>query len=563
MADSVVFNNCIVKNTYNQAIYFRNTVNKEYFGSLRITNCTFVDVPSVLNVSAPLADTKSTIQIDHCTFDSIGVNSPSARIITPDNLSYLSMSNSIVSNSASQVATDTALVAYGSSKLTHNNLYLTPSIAMHGMSQVSNTTVYNPAYYDRANFNYAPTNASILGAGNDGKQLGDLRWLATDDLMVEPDMVYVSNTELKLIFSQAVDTVSAAVATNYTLSGTVGLTGNPEAVSVVSPNEVVLTVADFGSAVDFATIIAEVAEVVNVMGDSVQDAANTATYIIPIAISMKGQLLANEAGQTVKATCGSTGSTIYLVPEQAIILSVNDLITLADSGDARKAIVAEAGVIVGIDVTDIMPGMYYGYAVNANETEWSQRSVNAAEIRGLEVDMEIQLSKTNGPGETVVAQSTYEINAIVYLVADSIDVTTISDLSGAVDNNDGTSANVVDAFEDLEISIEGVNPGRYRAYATSGDSISEKCIVPIQIEMYVGISSLSNKNVKIFAYKNTAYVETEKFEQTEITVFNVKGAIEYFNKAQSSRTEIYLTEGVYIIKVKRENNIQTKRIVIE
>lgn len=561
MADSVVFNNCIVENIYNPAIYFRKTITADYFKSLQITNTTFKEVPSILSVSSPIEDSKSMIEINHCTFDSIGSDTSTSRVIVPDNISYLNLANSIITNSTSQVATDTALVVYGNSSVMNCNFHNSAPIVANG-GQVSGITNVDPGYYNRDAFNYALTNASLLTAASDGKQLGDLRWGSTDNLEVGQELRYVNYTTLKLQFSQPVDTVSALVATNYVLSGTVGLTGNPSAVAINSPNSVLVSVEDFSSAIDFKTIEITVSNVTNVMKDTVSETINMATYIMPIAITMAEQMAANEVGQYIEATCGSAGSFVYLVPENVIVRSVTDLDAAVDSGWASVATVSTASVNTEIDVEGFEPGTYYGYAVNADKTEWSARSTNTATIRGLEVDMPLQLGKTNAEGETVIMQSTYS-SGIAYLVLDELSITSIDDLEAAVQSNNGAKTDIVSAFTDVTVSIADVNAGRYRAYVTNNDSVSTPSKTSVIIEDAVSVLDMfGNNTVKIYGYGNHTYIEMDDYSQSEVRIYNLNGSLVHKEQIVSNRTEIELEQGLYIVKVRGKGGVSTKKVSI-
>ncbi len=565
-ADSIIFNNCVIRDTYKAALNFINGSDYAYFGKLDMTNTTIKGVNGMISISS--ADmTASTINIDQCTMDSIAEDDADARLVLSDGLEGLSISNSIISNSCSSVAGDTALILGAGSSVSNSAFYNT-GIAVDG-TVTSVSTDKNPMYYASPLFNYAVMNAELLTASTSGGQIGDLRWLATSDFEVEKEMLTDGTTALILYFNQPFDTISAKVATNYTLSGSYGATGNPTGVEILAANAVKLILNDFSDGEDFETIVVNAANVTNVNANAIVSGSEVATYIFPILANMPAQTVGNEDGQYVLATCGSTNGYVYLVPaaETENIVMPEHLEALIDSGFAAKAMVTTAGEFAQIPVGDLVPGTYYAYAVNDAGDKMSVKSAEMANVLGLESTMGLQFNITNADDQVVVAQSSYA-DAQLYLAVDDTAILSIEskqDLLDAVTNNYAAVADVLMPFQDVEISVAGIYATeagvRYRAYAVSGDSISEASTGAVIIaDAPSALNEISRDDLHIFAYQGLLTVKLKETLEAQLKVYNLNGQLVKTLKVYDD-THFDLERGVYIIQVKTENGISSRKLV--
>ncbi len=174
IGDTLVFENCIFDEAYNEAILFRESTSNlgPDIRYTRIENCTFTKIGRealYIEYSDPV------VQINHCTFDSVSYREDK-RIIYPRNVNDVQIKNCIFTN---QGGTNTqSLALYGTSTIDYCDLFNVTAVSLNG-SAASGDSLFNfdPLYNDPSSYDYRLALASpARDRADDGQALGDLRW---------------------------------------------------------------------------------------------------------------------------------------------------------------------------------------------------------------------------------------------------------------------------------------------------------------------------------------------------------------------------------------------------
>ncbi len=184
-ADSVILRNCILDETPREGVLLResSSAGGPVIGSLEMTNCTFTKIGRealYIEFSDPV------VRINHCTFDSISY-AENKRAIYPKDVTDVEIKNSIITNQGGTQSTAVAL--YGTSTISYTDTLNIAGFSLNGSASVGAGMLgVDPLYIDPANDDYTLDLASqVIGAADDGKAMGDLRWDPTiNDPVVHP-----------------------------------------------------------------------------------------------------------------------------------------------------------------------------------------------------------------------------------------------------------------------------------------------------------------------------------------------------------------------------------------
>jgi hypothetical protein len=245
------------------------------YGHINIDNSLFYNIngPVVwyrsINSGANLA-IGTTLTVNHSTFHNIATNADGVFRGRDNNTGEVKILNSVFTNVA-----DTRPITNGIKNLTvdYSNVGNTAVGSAGNDPVITNLLTTAPVYEDATAFNFRITNADDLIAST-GDVAGVVWYYAP---RVQPDLLAQNTTQVKVVFSRPVDQATAETLTNYTLSGTFGLTGNPTEATLVNDREVVLTIGDIADVPVDETIVVTVTGVEDTYGFVIGD-NNTATF---------------------------------------------------------------------------------------------------------------------------------------------------------------------------------------------------------------------------------------------------------------------------------------------
>ena len=424
------------------------------YGDVTIRNCTFTGITGEIvyfrSAGGVFAE-GNNVTIDHCTFYNVGKD------ITrlDQNLIYgvISVTNSIFEQVGGPIKAD--IIDYN---------YLA---GMTNPPDGTNTITTAPVFADAAALNFTLTNKDDL-TGGDFQILGDLSWY--DDVYpprISENLIKADQTHVIVTFNEMVDETSATTLTNYVLSGTAGLTGNPsEAVLSENGKEVILTVGDMSAMQVGETVIVTVSNVTDILGNAITE-NNVATYTLldetPPIVTMAAQAATNDAGQNVVAQSNETGK-IYLIHSEAIQSSVEDFdaAVFTFMGSVVEVTIPDADV--SVSTSGLKVGDYYAYAVDAydNISEKSANAVTVADITAPAITMDAQEANNSVLGK-IFARSSEP--GTIYLVLEGEVQATVADFEAAISAGKGASAEVKAIDTDVTVSTNGLEPGMYYGYA--------------------------------------------------------------------------------------------------
>lgn len=181
LADSLVFVNCLFINSSAAGISLQDETvgsskyNVEYF---EVTNSTFwrtgKEAVAIYAGDDVLFTPGPKINIDHCTFDSCGIEADAIVKVQQSDLTVIQ--NTIFSNNSVSPATT---VLYGmASSIAYSNLYNVGPVALEREATIGDGMLaLDPRYLDPLNGDFTlAANSPLRSAASDGTAMGDLRW---------------------------------------------------------------------------------------------------------------------------------------------------------------------------------------------------------------------------------------------------------------------------------------------------------------------------------------------------------------------------------------------------
>lgn len=544
--------NSFVENCTGRMFYFY-TAGVDY-GDILFKNNTVVHASTASSVlffrSASGVPARGTsAMVDHCTF--YDINGTGDGIFKFRNMSgTVTIRNSIFEQIAGTYAFAGSIIDY---------CYLA---GFETPPDGTNTITTPPQFADVTGNIYALSNFSEL-TGGDGEILGDLSWYDPAEPKVMPLLEKIDNTHVKLIFEKYVEKTSAEDPANYEIGGTGGLTGQPSEVVLSGSREALLTVGDMSGFDVGQTIVITVSNVTNLLGTPI-GVENTASFtfldVIPPVVTMAGQTADNAAGSFVTAQSNETGK-IFLVLEGEPQATLDDLNAAVAALRASVTDVTVPDTDVSISVEGLYAGTYYAYAVD-DYNNISEKSANAVVVEDNTPPVVTMAAQTvdNAAGKTVTAQSNE--TGKIYLILDGVQQANIADFEAAVASSEGASATVTAANAPVLVSVTGLAPGTYYAYATDpSGNISEKSANAATVEEFT-------PRIRYYDSGQAAQLENDLLaaQNGDVFVLTTSGGIYMFSKYVNitAQVTIMAAEGLEkrpVLKIYRENNtVQTLRL---
>ena len=565
-ADSLIFRNCIFEGFEAISMTGLSTENSPSWDKMEISNCTFMNIPegAVVIKDQPAMNADYPINIDHCTFYNVG--NESDNVIIADSMRNVTITNSIFANCASPGifdfygdATNKSVVDYYN--ITDANAPVPVGDAVLG----TNTWSLDPQFADAANGDLTLGNMELYTLGSDGLPLGDLRWADVLGPKVLPEVMAYSDSTLLIQFSEWIDTTTALIPTNYTLSGTAGLTGTAKNVELYNFRSVVVTTESFMGKVG-ETVVVTVAGVEDLNGNSTDVQHNTAIYVVeemrPVVMANE-QNATNAEGEVVIAQTSLASGNVYIILDGVDQATVADLDAAVASGNGAKATVTVSFTDIEILTYAVTPGTYYAYFVDASGviSEKGESPIVITDGIAPVVTVEVQ-SAENGDNDFVKVQSS-EDNGRVYIILDGEPQDKNADFITAVALKKGAVANVAEANTDVQISTKGLAVGIYYAYAIdAAGNISEKGTSPINITGKTGVNDFITSETKIFTSNQRIVVESTDQLQ-EVAIYTINGKVIARKVLNTERFESDVCNpGLYVVQVRSGNNQMTNRKLV-
>jgi hypothetical protein len=523
----------------------------EVYGDVNIYNCIFYNINgTVVFYRSSSGETAigTTLTVNHSTFHNIKIANANDGVIRgrDNNTGETRILNSVFT----EIEDNWPIIrGFVNNPVVDYCYFGTNSPHTGGGPIVTNTFTTVPVFEDPANNIFRITNADdfIVASGD----IAGVTWYYAP--RVNPKLLLESATQVKVVFSRPVDETSAETLTNYTLSGTFGLTGNPTAAELVNEREVILTVGDVSAIPGGETIVVTVAGVADTNGMMLADINNVAVFQQPVAITViaESQTLSNAPGQVAKVQSSLADGYVFIVLENEPQQTKADLEAAVAAGKGAFAPVTAALTDMEIAVFNLHPGTYFAYAVST-DGDLSDKSTNSITITDGIAPVVNNMAQTanNGPDGYVNVQSN-EGNGHVYIILDGYVVATVANLDAAVAENKGSSADVTAANTDIKVSTTGLEPGDYFAYAVdAAGNISEKgTVAMIIIQDDTSTEEIVGNSVRVFARNNTIYLQApESLHNLSFEVFDIQGRKIHSGNINGTSQVLTTRSGIYIVR---------------
>ncbi len=567
-ADSLIFRNCIFEDMEAISLTGLSTENSPSWDKLEVTNCTFMNIPEVaVNIKdQPSVNKDYPVVLDHCTFYNVG--EATQDVIFADSMRSVSLTNSIFATIASPQFYNVYGDETSQSLVDYFNLTDGTGPVSVGTGVVgTNNWTLDPQFADAASGDLTLGNQDLYTLGSDLLPLGDLRWADVLGPQVLPEVKAYSDSTLMIQFSEWIDTTTALLPENYTLSGSAGLSGTAKKVELRNFRSVVITTESFMEQVGNEVVIT-VSGVQDLNGNVVDPTANQASYtveeMLPVVIANE-QSATNADGQFVTVQASLPSGYVYIILDGVAQSTVSELNTAVANLQAARESVTASYTDVAISTYAIEPGTYYAYFVDGTGMI-SDKGTNPITITdGIAplVTAAIQ-SATNGSGSVVYVQSN-EDNGKVYIILDGEAQTTTADFITAVALKKGATASVTAADTDVAISTNGLATGIYYAYAIdAAGNISAKGENPINITPATGIDPFEESVINIYSIYRKVVVDAGSSNIQSVALFDLTGKNIALCSVNSGRFESDdLNTGLYIVRVQSNNEYTFRKVLIK
>ncbi len=429
------------------------------YGHINIDNCLFYDIDGPVvwfrstGGGANLAQ-GTTLTVNHSTFHNINTNFDGVFRGRENNTGETLILNSVFTEIA-----DTRPITRGfNNTLVDYSYYGDNAPQEEDNATVTNIFTTTPEYVDADALNFEITEPDDFIAGS-GDVAGGV-WYYPPRIL--PDLLSEGLEQVRVVFSRPVDQATAEDATNYELSGSFGLTGNPTDATLDNNNEVLLSVGDL-TAMDMGeTIIVTVTGVEDTYGIVIAD-NNVATFTksgYPVTF-------------TVKADHDGTTQPI----EGAEITITGVAGSLITDEDGVAVIVLENGTYTySVDAVDYFPLEDLTFEVDDDALDVPVTMLPIPEPTLTMAPQEV----TNRPGQTVAGSS--DKTGFIVIVHEDAPQSTLAEIMAAIDADMAASADVETPSEDVDISTEGLEPGVYNGYAVDqNDVISDPIMAVVTV----------------------------------------------------------------------------------
>ncbi|MBI3521409.1 MAG: T9SS type A sorting domain-containing protein [Bacteroidetes bacterium] len=93
--------------------------------------------------------------------------------------------------------------------------------------------------------------------------------------------------------------------------------------------------------------------------------------------------------------------------------------------------------------------------------------------------------------------------------------------------------------------------------------VNFKLTRPIITTNSVGLNELNTLPVIFYSVSNSIYIQNDKnIENVKIEVFNLSGELIYSNQLSSNKIDLNVSNGLYIVKLSKDNQYSIKKIII-
>ncbi len=414
------------------------------YGHVNIDNCLFYNINGSIvftRIVSGVAAIPSSLTVNHSTFHNIAPgNNGVFRGRNNNATGETHILNSVFTDIDAALTVDIPDVTVDYSYVA----------TLDPVPEGTNLITITPVYEDAENFNFTITNEDDLIAGTG--DVAGVVWYYPPRVL--PNLLIESDTQLKVVFSRPMDETSATTATNYTLSGTSGFTGNPSAAVLADDRTVVLTVDDISGISVNETIVVTVSGVEDTYGIQVGD-KNEATYI------KSGYLV------TFTVTFDNDGTPTPIEGAEISINGINGTLTTNASGVASIEL-ENGSYTYGVEAIEFIPLEDQSFVVN---DEPVPVDVTLEPIPQPTLTME-QQEVSNRDNQTVTGSS--DKSGFIVIIKNDAPQATLAEIEAAINDNLAASADVATPGESVSISTGGLQPGIYNGYAVdANDAISD------------------------------------------------------------------------------------------
>jgi hypothetical protein len=567
-ADSIIFRDCIFEDSEAISMTGLSTEDSPSWDKLEISNCTFLNIPdAAINIKdQPSVNKAYPISVDHCTFYNTGDSLNS--VISTDSMTHVSIRNSIFANSGSKTVANIYGDEVAQSSIDFCNYFESVAPIALGSGLVgTNVWSDDPQFADAPAGNLTLGNQTLYVLGGDGLPLGDLRWADVLGAKVLPEIMALSDSTLLVKFSEWIDTTSAIMPQNYTLSGSAGLTGIAKNVELYNFRSVLITCESFIGHVDKEVVIT-VSDVEDLKGNKVDAEHNTVIYVVeemkPVVFANE-QTVSNADGEIVLAQTSLASGYVYIILEGEAQGTVDDLNAAVQNLNGAKIAVTAAFVDIEILTFNITPGTYFAYFVDGSGMI-SEKGDNAITITdGIAPIVSAGIQSVDNANDSFVLVQSSESTGKVYIILDGEPQSKNADFITAVAFKNGAVSNVTEANVDVQLSTKGLTAGIYYAYAIDGKgNISEVGDSPINITDKTSIDIFDLSEINIYTKQQRIVVESDQVILKQVLIYNINGKLLERSSQimQIFESGIYLP-GLYIVSVRSvDNTIRNSKLVI-
>ena len=262
-------------------------------------------------------------------------------------------------------------------------------------------------------------------------------------------------------------------------------------------------------------------------------------------VTVNAQAVTNSLGQFVLLRSNEATGKVYIIHSDAAQSTVAELEAAVAAGRGKSALVQTANVDIPVSTYALPEGTYHAYAVDASQNMSARGTNDVTVTDDLAPVVYINYTSiSNAPNKYVVAQSS-EGNSYIYLIKEGVPQTTEAELNNAINSRNGAKAFAVNAYANVNLSVTGLNPGNYRAYAIDqNDNMSGA-----SAQMVVIIAASRLKEFTSFSFQGTNPVSVGTISGNAISIevphrTAVESLVATFTLSQKAKAYIGLVEQV-------------------
>lgn len=219
-------------------------------------------------------------------------------------------------------------------------------------------------------------------------------------------------------------------------------------------------------------------------------------------VSNEEQTVTNLPGQFVLVRTNKPTGKVYIIHESSSQTTIAHLEAAVAAGMGRAAYVTAANTDIPLSTGNLPGGVYYAYAIDAlaHKSLKGTHAITVLDRIPPIVSVDAQ-TKTNALGNVVNVRSS-ESNALVYLILENVPQSSMRQLEDAVRVSKGVRNLVQAADVDVPLSVFGLAPGNYHAYA-------------VDLGLYNNMSAPSTNVVVITAASSFKFITAFSFNQLD------------------------------------------------